>query len=62
MAEDLIFAKDVVELFGGKLPYKTLMKYVHEHKIKAKKIGCRYVFSKQLVLEWAARNIGVVVE
>ena len=58
MTEDLMTAKEVVALFNGLLPYKTLMKMVHSRKIKACKVGGKYVFSKTLVIQWATKNIG----
>lgn len=59
MAIDIINSKEVLELFGNKISYRTLLSMVREKKIPACKVGKEYLFSKQVVLERMSSFLGL---
>lgn len=58
MGEDLIYVEDVIKLCGGKITKSAVYGLIRERKLKAIKMGKRWVFSKQGVTEWLSRNLG----
>ena len=57
---DIIYAKDVLELFDGKLTYRVLLQLVRGKKIPALKLGNRLVFSRRVVTNWRDKKLGRV--
>lgn len=59
MTNDLIYAEDVLAMFDGKLTYRVLLNMIREKKLPAMKAGRRYIFSRQVVERWRAKQLGL---
>lgn len=59
MQNDVIYAEDVLAMFDGKLSYRTLLNYIREKKLPAMKAGKHYIFSRQVVERWRAKQLGL---
>lgn len=57
--KDVIFAEDVLEMFDGKLSYRSLLNLIREKKLPAMKAGKRYLFSRQVVEKFKRRQLGI---
>ena len=55
---DLIYVEDVIEMFEGKITKNIVYAWVREKKLKAMKVGRRYVFSRKAVLAYMNRLLG----
>ncbi len=55
---DLIYVEDVIEMFEGKITKNIVYAWVREKKLKAMKVGRRYVFSRKAVLAYMHRLLG----
>ena len=55
---DLIYVEDVIEMFEGKITKNIVYAWVREKKLKAMKVGRRYVFSSKAVLAYMNRLLG----
>ena len=56
---DVIYTEDVLKLFGGKLTYRVLLNLVREKQIPALKLGNRLVFSRETVVRWRNKKLGI---
>lgn len=59
MQSDVIYAEDVLAMFDGKLTYRVLLNMIREKKLPAMKAGRRYIFSRQVVERWRAKQLGL---
>ena len=59
MQNDVIYAEDVIAMFDGKLTYRVLLNMIREKKLPAMKAGRRYIFSRQVVERWRAKQLGL---
>ncbi len=59
MTNDVIYAEDVLAMFDGKLTYRVLLNMIREKKLPAMKAGRRYIFSRQVVERWRAKQLGL---
>ena len=59
---DVIFAEEVLKLFGGKMTYRVLHNLVREKQIPALKLGNRFVFSRATVTNWRDKKLGVLAQ
>lgn len=59
MDVDIIYAEDVMAMFGGKLTYRVLLNMIREKKLPAMKAGRRYIFSRQVVERWRNKQLGL---
>ena len=57
--KDVIFAEDDLEMFDGKLSYRSLLNLIREKKLPAMKAGNRYLFSRQVVEKFKRRQLGI---
>ena len=55
---DLIYVEDVIEMFEGKITKNIVYAWVREKKLKAIKVGRRYVFSRAAVQAFMSRHLG----
>ena len=55
---DLIYVEDVIEMFEGKITKNIVYAWVREKKLKAMKVGRRYVFSRAAVQAFMSRHLG----
>lgn len=55
---DIIFTEDVLELFGNKTSKSAIYSLIREKKIKATKVGKRYLFSKRAIEEFISKELG----
>lgn len=59
MTNDVIYAEEVLAMFGGKLTYRVLLNLIREKKLPAMKAGRRYIFSRQVVERWRNKQLGL---
>lgn len=57
--DDTIYAEEVLAIFDGKLTYRTLLNLVREKQIPALKAGKRLLFSRNVVLAWRNKMLGL---
>lgn len=57
--DDTIYAEEVLAIFDGKLSYRTLLNLVREKQIPALKAGKRLLFSRNVVLDWRNKMLGL---
>ena len=59
MTNDVIYTEEVLAMFDGKLTYRVLLNMIREKKLPAMKAGRRYIFSRQVVERWRAKQLGL---
>ena len=57
--DDTIYTEEVLAIFDGKLTYRTLLNLVREKQIPALKAGKRLLFSRNVVLAWRNKMLGL---
>lgn len=55
----MIYINDIVSMFDGKVSYRSILALIREHKLKAMKIGKRYVLSKKHVESFFSKELGI---
>ena len=56
---DMIYVEDVMAIFEGKASKCVIYAWIREKKLKAFKIGRRYVFSRKTVEAFKAKGLGL---
>ena len=57
--EDLIYATDIIKMFGGKISKNIIYAWIREKKLPALKVGRRYVFSRKRVEAFMVKKLGL---
>lgn len=57
--DDLIYATDIIKMFGGKISKNIIYAWIREKKLPALKVGRRYVFSRKRVEAFMAKKLGL---
>ena len=57
--KNVIFFFFFLEMFDGKLSYRSLLNLIREKKLPAMKAGKRYLFSRQVVEKFKRRQLGI---
>ncbi|MBR1512407.1 MAG: helix-turn-helix domain-containing protein [Acidaminococcaceae bacterium] len=56
--DDMIYVEDVVNMFGGKATKNIIYAWIREKKVPALKVGKRYVFSRNKIKSFIAKQLG----
>lgn len=56
---DMIYIDDIIAMFDGKVSYRSILALIRERRLKAMKIGKRYVLSKQYVENFFSKELGI---
>lgn len=58
-SSDIIYIDDIIAMFDGKVSYRSILALIRTRKLKAMKIGKRYILSKQYVENFFSKEMGI---